>query len=107
MLNAPRSDRRARLWSLLAVRASPRNRAHARAHKLRIAKSTILIAPNNEGKSNILQALVTALRIVSELGRVEIMPGRLRSTRFIRESYDWDRDFPDFALSQPGFRRSN
>ncbi len=69
-------------------------RSITRAHKLRIAKSTILIAPNNEGKSNILQALVTALRIVSELGRVEIMPGRLRSTRFIRESYDWDRDFP-------------
>ena len=64
------------------------------AHKLRIAESTILIGPNNEGKSNILQALVTVLRIVSELGRVEIMRGRLRSTRFIGESYDWDRDFP-------------
>ena len=69
-------------------------RSITRAHKLRIAKSTILIGPNNEGKSNILQALVTALRIVSELGRIEIMRGRLRSTRFIRESYDWDRDFP-------------
>ena len=69
-------------------------RSITRAHKLRIADSTILIGPNNEGKSNILQALVTALRIVSQLGHVEIMRGRLRSTRLIQKSYDWDRDFP-------------
>ena len=31
------------------------------AYKLSVRQSTVLIGPNNEGKSNVLRALVTAL----------------------------------------------
>jgi putative ATP-dependent endonuclease of OLD family len=65
--------------------------------KLPIRESlTVLIGPNNEGKSNVLRALVTALEIAGKLHR-----GLLRSTNhrlFIRQvagqSYNWATDFP-------------
>lgn len=64
------------------------------AYKLPIGQSTILIGPNNEGKSNILRALVTALGVLSNLGRFRIMRGRLRSTYVMRGSYEWKKDYP-------------
>lgn len=69
------------------------------AYKLPIKKSTVLIGPNNEGKSNILRALVTALGVLSSLARIKIMRGRLLHSGFRRDIYgrdiyEWSKDFP-------------
>lgn len=64
------------------------------AYKLPIRQSTILIGPNNEGKSNILRALVIALELLKNLGRSRIMRGRFQSQYITRDRYDWSKDFP-------------
>ena len=64
------------------------------AYKLPIRQSTILIGPNNEGKSNILKGLVTALGILGALGRYRIQRGRLRSIHRDEGGYEWSKDFP-------------
>lgn len=63
------------------------------AYKLPIRQATVLIGPNNEGKSNILRALVTALETLRALGRSRILRGRFQS-HFLRDTYDWSKDFP-------------
>lgn len=68
-------------------------RSIIRAHQLPLAASTILIGKNNEGKSNLLTGLATALEVVQELGRVRMVRGRLHGLARAR-LYDWDRDFP-------------
>lgn len=45
------------------------------AYKLPVKQATILIGPNNEGKSNILRALVTALEVLQSLGGRRITGG--------------------------------
>jgi len=65
------------------------------AYKLPIRQSTILIGPNNEGKSNVLRALVTALEVLQALSGRRISAGRLRSFRVdSRDTYYWPDDFP-------------
>ncbi len=64
------------------------------AYKLPIRQATILIGPNNEGKSNILRALVTALEILRNLGRFRIARGRFLSQNIYRGAYEWSKDFP-------------
>ncbi len=65
-------------------------RSITKAHRLGIGQSTVIIGPNNEGKSNILRAMVTALRIIATL------PTRGPSFRPARhrDFYDWDTDYP-------------
>ncbi len=63
-------------------------RSIVKAHQLRLdTPVTVLIGPNNEGKSNILRALVTAM---TALPRMETRSPR----RLFRGDYDWERDFP-------------
>ncbi len=69
-------------------------RSITKASKLPIRRSTVLIGPNNEGKSNILRALVITLELLSRIGGVRINKGRLRSSERYTEFYDWERDFP-------------
>jgi putative ATP-dependent endonuclease of the OLD family len=70
-------------------------RSITRARKLSIQNMTILIGPNNEGKSNILYALVNVLNIVASLSRTSVFRGRLRTQGpLFRNPYQWDRDFP-------------
>lgn len=64
------------------------------AYRLPTGRSTILIGPNNEGKSNILRALVTALEFLSRIGGVRIQKGRFRSSAGIGGVYTWASDFP-------------
>lgn len=64
------------------------------AYKLPVKQATILIGPNNEGKSNILRALVTALEVLQSLGGRRITGGRLRSYYDSGETYFWPHDFP-------------
>jgi predicted ATPase len=64
------------------------------AYRLPIRQATVLIGPNNEGKSNILRALVTALEILQSLGGRRISRGRLHAYHESRETYFWPHDFP-------------
>jgi putative ATP-dependent endonuclease of OLD family len=70
-------------------------RSITKAYKLPLSDSTVLIGPNNEGKSNVLRALVLAMRAL--LGRLGSGSGRfgVLGARSYREpDYDWERDFP-------------
>lgn len=74
------------------------------AKKLPIGNSTILIGPNNEGKSNILRALTTALSVVSSFGQrgSRLQRSRIRGLGLREDVYDWERDFPmDLQESKP------
>lgn len=67
-------------------------RSITKAYKLALSSSTVLIGPNNEGKSNVLRALVLATRIL--LGRRHLRYDR-HSLRTVRTfDYNWERDFP-------------
>ncbi len=69
-------------------------RSITRAYRLPIRQSTILLGPNNEGKSNILKALVTGLEVLSDLKLYKILRGRIRGQKRDLGTYDWERDFP-------------
>jgi putative ATP-dependent endonuclease of OLD family len=63
------------------------------ANKLPIRDFTVLIGPNNEGKSNVLKAFVIALRILQAYGQERLM-GSSRLAREISRNYDWECDYP-------------
>ncbi len=75
-------------------------RSITRAQKLPLGKVTALIGPNNEGKSNILRALVVGMRALSSRpeARFASRPFYTRLPRDradqIPDSYIWERDFP-------------
>jgi len=82
-------------------------RSITKAYKLPVLQNTVLIGPNNEGKSNILRALVTSLEFLSGLGNSYwIQRGRLISYHRSGKSYDWKRDFPIKLQSSPKLRES-
>lgn len=64
------------------------------AHKISLHETTVLIGRNNEGKSNILKSLDTAMRILQS----HAIETRRVQSRFVRRrdenSYCWERDFP-------------
>lgn len=65
------------------------------AYKLPIRQSTILVGPNNEGKSNVLRALVTALELLRSFSGGRISRNRLRFSLGSTEAlYRWEHDFP-------------
>ena len=67
-------------------------RSISKASKLPLHNMTVLIGPNNEGKSNLLRALVAALTVIAGAGRASVYRGRvLRTTS---HNYRWDRDYP-------------
>ena len=70
------------------------------AEKLELRDLTALVGPNNEGKSNILQALVVG---VQELSNPRARPQRAYRRRGSRhvDGYLWERDFPR-ALQEKG-----
>lgn len=62
--------------------------------KLLCHGSTILIGPNNEGKSNILRALVNSLELLSRFSGQRSHRGRFRNSELYQEFYAWHQDFP-------------
>lgn len=64
------------------------------ANNLPFRQSTVLIGPNNEGKSNILKALVTALGFLGALDRFRLYRGRVRTHSQHPDGYDWKKDYP-------------
>ena len=72
------------------------------AHRLPLSDATVLLGKNNEGKSNLLSALAAAMTVVSQLGQLRLIQGRLRAPYGPRDFYSWDRDFPiSLQDSQP------
>jgi putative ATP-dependent endonuclease of OLD family len=57
-----------------------------------LQSSTILIGPNNEGKSNVLQALNACLTLLRS--ERPIRSGDKLQLRYDRESFDWSTDYP-------------
>ena len=70
-------------------------RSIIKAEKLAFGDFTVLIGPNNEGKSNILQALVTGMQILSRTSlRTVARPRVRRRGERLLGNYLWERDFP-------------
>ena len=64
------------------------------ANRLPIANNTILIGPNNEGKSNLLHALSAGMGLIETFARPELARFRGSVRRAYRELYNWEMDFP-------------
>ena len=69
------------------------------ARKIQLSQLTTLVGPNNEGKSNILRALVIAMRhlVARRFGGYYLRPPTARPTRSRRREltrYDWENDCP-------------
>jgi hypothetical protein len=70
-------------------------RSITKAYKLPLSSSTVLIGPNNEGKSNVLRALVLATRVLLGRRRVDQAIHVPAGARYDREQdYSWERDYP-------------
>ncbi|MFP7755679.1 ATP-dependent nuclease [Thermodesulfobacteriota bacterium B35] len=72
------------------------------AHKVPISDSTILIGKNNEGKSNLLNALATSMNIIRENARMRRLRHPLHIRRRRNDFYHWERDFPISLQSRKG-----
>ncbi|AMT70087.1 ATP-dependent nuclease [Mycobacteroides immunogenum] len=71
-------------------------RSIKRSPRLDLGDLTVLIGPNNEGKSNVLRALAVSMRIIRTYG---FPSGNARAARAAtrplpRSLYDWSDDFP-------------
>lgn len=71
-------------------------------YNLPIRQSTVLIGKNNEGKSNILRALVRSLEILTDFRTLRMMDGRIVHPYIMRGKYNWESDFPvSLQASEP------
>jgi len=68
-------------------------RSITKAYKIGFAQTTVLVGPNNEGKSNILRALVTAMHVLTR-EHAGPAPGGRYLRLPIGRIYDWHRDYP-------------
>lgn len=68
-------------------------RSITEAEKLDLSEYTVLIGPNNEGKSNILRALVMGMSILERAGYGRLTLGD-QSRFLLRSLYDWNDDYP-------------
>lgn len=69
-------------------------RSITEARQISLTKSTVLIGPNNEGKSNILRALNLAMQTLSRFSRTSKLPSASKDILDIKRIYDWTKDFP-------------
>lgn len=58
------------------------------ANKIKLQDFTVLVGKNNEGKSNLLNALNVAMTVMMSYG---FRPSRISISPYV---YDWERDFP-------------
>jgi len=71
-------------------------RSIVQAYKLSLGNYTVLVGPNNEGKSNIVKAIAISLSLLTQAKayrRTRRAPVRYYRSGF-RFDYDWARDFP-------------
>lgn len=65
------------------------------APSINVATNLTIIGPNNEGKSNLVRALVTGLGLLEEHAEAPRRFGAARTSSFARSRlYEWARDFP-------------
>jgi putative ATP-dependent endonuclease of the OLD family len=92
-------------------------RSIIKAHKIKLGQSTVLVGPNNEGKSNVIKGLVTAMAVLKEntrglafrhpvgisrlgnvvriVGAASVRPkGVVPQVRVPNHVYNWENDFP-------------
>ncbi|MFA9431176.1 ATP-dependent endonuclease [Egicoccus sp. AB-alg2] len=68
-------------------------RSITEAEKLDLSEYTVLIGPNNEGKSNILRALVMGMSILERAGVRGWTLGN-QSRLLLNHTYSWEDDYP-------------
>ena len=78
-----------------------RYRSILKSEGMDLRTMTVLVGPNNEGKSNILRGLVVGLRAISDIGKGAPYPARGRGRRddWDFETYTWESDIPDSVRS--------
>lgn len=64
------------------------------ARKISLGRTTVLVGPNNEGKSNILRALVAAMELLAFERRRHYMRNRSTPLPPPKRIYDWETDYP-------------
>lgn len=64
------------------------------AKRIPVGKKTVLVGPNNEGKSNILRALITAMNLLTRERLSRGPYASRRSFMYGHRAYDWETDFP-------------
>jgi len=64
------------------------------AHKITLSDVTVLIGRNNEGKSNLLRALGTAMVLLQNHAAGKNALRRIRTLLTSDDAYTWKRDFP-------------
>ncbi|PIV93232.1 MAG: hypothetical protein COW44_10555, partial [Flavobacteriaceae bacterium CG17_big_fil_post_rev_8_21_14_2_50_33_15] len=77
--------------------SSKNYRSISTAYKLPLTDYTVIVGPNNEGKSNILKGLGLALNLLTGSKYMRFRrPGTMmyRSSSIEKFDYDWDRDYP-------------
>lgn len=88
--------------------SSKNYRSISTAYKLPLTDYTVIVGPNNEGKSNILKGLGLALNLLTGSKYMRFRrPGTMmyRSNNIDRFDYDWDRDYPiNLQASEPNGR---
>jgi predicted ATPase len=68
-------------------------RSITRTERIALGPCTVLVGPNNEGKSNILRALVLGMRILTRERYIRRV-GRRNVVSYRASGYDWERDYP-------------
>ena len=68
-------------------------RSITEAKKIILSQSTVLVGPNNEGKSNILRALILAMTVLTRKRLVRTGDGSTK-TVYQAEGYNWELDYP-------------
>ena len=81
-----------RMMKLHAISVS-QYRSISSAKRIRLERSTVLIGPNNEGKSNILRGLVLAMEVLTR-GRRRLMAGQRMRIIYNARGYNWEKDYP-------------
>jgi energy-coupling factor transporter ATP-binding protein EcfA2 len=71
-------------------------RSITKAYKIGLGPRTVLVGPNNEGKSNILRALTAAMTLLTRerLYESQRQAGAAAAIFLARRFYEWGRDFP-------------
>lgn len=68
-------------------------RSITRTERIALGPCTVLVGPNNEGKSNILRALVLGMRILTR-ERHTTIHGHKKIVSYRFGGYEWERDYP-------------
>jgi predicted ATP-dependent endonuclease of OLD family len=79
---------------VLASITIERFRSITAAKRIHVGRSTILVGPNNEGKSNILRALVLAMKVLTARRKFPAASPQILRRLRSGVDYDWDQDFP-------------